>query len=60
MMSRMTFLAGAAALALALGYTAIADSYAVFLIATVALTCIASGAFGSNCKVASTLVNSAM
>ena len=41
MTSRTTFLAAAAVLAIAVGYTAIADSYAVFLIATISLTAIA-------------------
>ncbi len=41
MTSRLSFLAGAVALALALAYTSVADSYAVFLVATVALTAIA-------------------
>lgn len=41
MTSRLSFLAGAVALALALAYTSVADSYAVFLVATVALTALA-------------------
>ena len=38
MMSRSALLAGAVALAIVLAYTSVADSYSVFLIATVALT----------------------
>ncbi len=41
MTSRTSLLIGCAVLAIALGYTALADSYAVFLIATIALTAIA-------------------
>lgn len=41
MMSRTSLLAAGAVLAIALGYTAVADSYAVFLIATISLTAIA-------------------
>ena len=41
MTSRTSLLAAGAVLAIALGYTAIADSYAVFLIATISLTAIA-------------------
>lgn len=40
-MSRSAFLAGAIVLAVVLAYTAVADSYSVFLIATIALTSIA-------------------
>ncbi len=40
-MTRTALLAGVVALAAALGYTAIADSYAVFLIATISLTTLA-------------------
>jgi branched-chain amino acid transport system ATP-binding protein len=46
MTSRTTFLAAAAVLAIAVGYTAVADSYAVFLIATISLTAI--GCIGLN------------
>ncbi|HBR45778.1 MAG TPA: ABC transporter, partial [Afipia sp.] len=41
MTSRTSLIIGGAALAIALGYTAVADSYAVFLIATISLTAIA-------------------
>lgn len=41
MTSRTSLLIGVAALAIALSYTAVADSYAVFLIATISLTAIA-------------------
>lgn len=41
MTSRTSFLAGLVALAAVLGYAAIADSYSVFLIATISLTAIA-------------------
>ncbi|NGX97492.1 MAG: ATP-binding cassette domain-containing protein [Candidatus Afipia apatlaquensis] len=41
MTSRTSLFIGGAALAIALGYTAVADSYAVFLIATISLTAIA-------------------
>ncbi|MFZ5733406.1 MAG: ATP-binding cassette domain-containing protein [Pseudomonadota bacterium] len=41
MTSRLSFLAGAVALAATLAYTSTADSYGVFLIATVALTALA-------------------
>jgi ABC-type branched-subunit amino acid transport system ATPase component/ABC-type branched-subunit amino acid transport system permease subunit len=41
MTSRTSLLAAVAVLAIALGYTATADSYAVFLIATISLTAIA-------------------
>src|SRR3977135_3372903 len=41
MTSRAFFLAGAAVVAAVLAYTSVADSYAVFLIATIALTAIA-------------------
>jgi ABC-type branched-subunit amino acid transport system ATPase component/ABC-type branched-subunit amino acid transport system permease subunit len=40
-MTRTALLAGVVALAAALGYTMVADSYAVFLIATIALTTLA-------------------
>ena len=41
MTSRTSILIGSAVLAIGLGYTAVADSYAVFLIATISLTAIA-------------------
>lgn len=46
MTSRNSLLASGALLAIALGYTAFADSYAVFLVATIALTAI--GCIGLN------------